>query len=215
MFDSTDFTALFLHRVMMLIPLWLSLSVHEWAHAFAAYQLGDDTADQQGRMTVNPLAHLDPVGTVFLPLMGVPFGWAKPVPVEPTRFRSDVSMSAGIVITAAAGPLSNVLLAGLTYLVLRTLRPVIDPESSALAGAFSALLMQLLTVNIVLAIGNLLPIPPLDGSRIVDGFIRFEHRAAWARFATASGYVLAGLITIAMMLWGVRMVGWITGLMAR
>lgn len=215
MYDSPDLTTLMLHRVMLLIPLWLSLSVHEWAHAFTAYQLGDDTADREGRMTLNPLAHLDPVGTVFLPLLGVPFGWAKPVPIEPTRFRANVSMSWGIVLTAAAGPLSNVLLAALTYLFMRTLGPLIDPESGGLAAAFSALMMQMLTINIVLAIGNLLPIPPLDGSRIVDGFIRFEHRAAWQRFAAGSGYVLAGLIVLVMILWGASVVSWIATWVAR
>ena len=96
---------------MILIPLLLSLTVHEWAHAWSAYRLGDDTASMQGRLTLNPIAHIDPVGTLVLPLLGIPFGWAKPVPVNPTRFRRGVNMSTGMIITAAAGPLSNVVLA--------------------------------------------------------------------------------------------------------
>src|SRR5271157_1843260 len=99
-----------LARLTFLVPLILSLSVHEWAHAWAAWRLGDDTARLLGRMTLNPLAHIDPLGTVLLPLLGVPFGWAKPVPVNPLRFRG-VSMSIGMLLTAAAGPISNIVLA--------------------------------------------------------------------------------------------------------
>src|SRR6476659_7441279 len=91
---------------MMLIPLLMSLTVHEWAHAWSAHRLGDDTASMQGRLTLNPIAHLDFIGT-----LGLPFGWAKPVPVNPTRFRRGVNTSTGMVITAAAGPISNLVLA--------------------------------------------------------------------------------------------------------
>ena len=80
---------------MVLIPMLLSLTVHEWAHAWSAYRLGDDTASMQGRLTLNPIAHIDPIGTLILPLLGIPFGWAKPVPVNPTRFRRGVGMSTG------------------------------------------------------------------------------------------------------------------------
>ena len=91
-----------LERGLFLIPLWISLGVHEWAHARAAYALGDDTAQKLGRMTLDPLAHLDPIGTVLLPLCGIPFGWAKPVPVEPTRFRASTTMTRGMLLVAAA-----------------------------------------------------------------------------------------------------------------
>src|SRR5262245_7955094 len=90
-----------LERVMLLVPLILSLSVHEWAHAYSAHRLGDDTARQEGRLTLNPVAHIDPIGTLLLPLLGIPFGWARPVPVNPIRFRRDVSMRTGMMITAA------------------------------------------------------------------------------------------------------------------
>ena len=105
-----------------LIPLILSLSVHEWAHAWAAWRLGDDTARLLGRMTLNPIAHVDPLGTLLLPMLGVPFGWAKPVPVNPLRFRN-VSMPIGMMLTAAAGPISNVVLA-LGAAALRVLWPI-------------------------------------------------------------------------------------------
>ncbi|HMF44095.1 MAG TPA: site-2 protease family protein, partial [Polyangia bacterium] len=89
----------------------LSLTVHEWAHAWSAYRLGDDTASKLGRLTLNPIAHIDPFGSLILPLLHIPFGWAKPVPVNPTRFRKGVNISTGMIITAAAGPLANVVLA--------------------------------------------------------------------------------------------------------
>ena len=105
MFDSHTLLTLFP------VPLVLSLTVHEWAHACSAYRLGDDTAARQGRLTLNPIAHIDPIGTFLAPLLGVPFGWAKPVPVNPLRFRRDVSMRCRDVLTAAAGPVSNLILA--------------------------------------------------------------------------------------------------------
>src|SRR5512142_2218234 len=95
----------------ILIPLLLSLTVHEFAHAWSAARLGDDTGARAGRLTLNPLAHIDPIGTILLPLLGIPFGWARPVPVDPSRFRRTVKMRTGVMLTAAAGPLSNVILA--------------------------------------------------------------------------------------------------------
>src|SRR5262245_29228835 len=99
---------------MVFIPVVLSLGAHEWAHARAALALGDDTAEKLGRLTLNPLAHLDPLGTL-LPLLGFPLGWAKPVPINPNRFRTDVSLGFGLVVTAAAGPLANFVLAAICF----------------------------------------------------------------------------------------------------
>src|SRR5262249_19231194 len=137
-----------LERVLVLIPLWISLGVHEWAHAFAAFKLGDDTAAQQGRLTIDPFAHLDPLGTAVLPLLVVPFGWAKPVPVEPTRFRHSVSMGWGLLVTALAGPVSNLVLAALIYGSTQLLRSV--------APAFcedNQLLMRLLSMATLANVG--------------------------------------------------------------
>src|SRR5262252_9131058 len=103
---------------MILVPLLLSLTVHEWAHAYSAHRLGDDTAERQGRLTLNPIPHIDLVGTLLLPLLGVPFGWAKPVPVNPARFKRTVNMRTGMLITAAAGPFSNLVLAILAAVIL-------------------------------------------------------------------------------------------------
>ena len=180
-------------RVMMLIPLVLSLSVHEWAHAWSAYRLGDDTASREGRLTLDPLAHIDPLGTFLLPLLGVPFGWAKPVPVNPVRFRRDVSMRTGMMITAAAGPISNVILALLATLVLglviRFQPGVIDayPAVSTLLGAS-------IQMNVALAIFNLLPIPPLDGSRVVDGLMPYRFQGSWEKVTRFAPVLLLGVI---------------------
>ena len=99
-------------KVMGLIPSILSLTVHEWSHAWSAKMLGDDTAERQGRLTLNPLVHIDPIGTILLPLLGVPFGWAKPVPVNPLRFKRSVSMRTGMAIVAGA-----IVVAGVFWLL--------------------------------------------------------------------------------------------------
>ncbi len=180
-----------LQRVLLLVPLMLSLSVHEWAHAFTAWKLGDDTAARQGRLTLNPLAHADLVGTILLPLLLIPFGWAKPVPVNPARFRRDVSMRTGMMLTAAAGPLSNVVLAVLLTLVLGFLHRV---APAALDGPAPALLGTGILLNVTLAVFNLLPVPPLDGSRIVDGLVPLRLRPQWEAFSRAGPFLLLGLL---------------------
>ena len=179
-------------RLLLLIPLALSLSVHEWAHAYAAHRLGDDTARLLGRLTLNPIAHVDPIGTVLLPLLGVPFGWAKPVPINPIRFRG-VSMRIGLVWTAAAGPLSNAVLAAASIAAL-----------AALAGTGAAgdpavdLLSTFALLNVILCLFNLLPIPPLDGSRIVDGLLPDRLRGPWEAFERVAPLALAAIIVLPM-----------------
>lgn len=177
-----------LERTLFLIPLWISLGVHEWAHARVAYALGDDTAEKLGRMTLDPLAHLDPIGTVLLPLLGIPFGWAKPVPVQPTRFRSSVSMSGGMLLVAAAGPLGNLALA----IVLFVLDAVLARVAPGLAARplLARVVTFALTANVAMAVFNMLPFPPLDGSRIVDGLVPYERRALWDRVSRPIGLVL-------------------------
>src|SRR5262249_34182464 len=105
-------------RAVAFIPVLLTLTVHEWAHAWTAWKLGDDTAKLLGRVSLNPIDHIDPVGTLLLPLLGVPFGWAKPVPINPLRFRSGISMPVGVLLAVAAGPISNLVLAAISCIVL-------------------------------------------------------------------------------------------------
>ncbi len=167
-------------KVLLLVPFWISLGIHEWAHAAAAMRLGDDTAYRLGRMTMNPLAHLDPIGTVLLPVLGVPFGWAKPVPIQPTRFRSNVSMRTGVMLTAAAGPASNLVLAMLLFSLDRF--PV-EPR-------LHQLIARAAWLNVSLAVFNMLPIPPLDGSRVVEGLLSYSQRTQWERAAKWIGGAL-------------------------
>jgi Zn-dependent protease len=178
-------------KLLLLVPLILSLSVHEWAHAWSALKLGDDTAAKAGRLTLDPTAHLDLVGTVLLPLLGIPFGWAKPVPVDPSRFRPDVHPRTGMMITAVAGPLSNLLLA-LVLLVVIAVAVVALPH-----GVVPLRLLETaLALNVGLALFNLLPIPPLDGSRVVAGLLPEAAMPAWRAFAGLAPLLLIAVIVL-------------------
>lgn len=183
-------------RLILLIPLLLSLSVHEWAHARAAFALGDPTAKLLGRLSLDPLVHLDLVGSVLLPLLGVPFGWAKPVPVSPMRFSPAWDGRVAMMLTAAAGPASNVGIAVVVWvgwwagLGLGLMRP---------EDTFSRVFESTIQLNLSLAIFNLLPIPPLDGSRVVDGLIPTSLRPVWDRL----GVLGPGLIMLFLVLSGV------------
>lgn len=188
-------------RLLVILPvLLLSLTVHEYAHAWAARRLGDDTAERMGRYTLNPLAHMDPIGTFLLPVFtNIPFGWAKPVPVNPARFRQGVHMGKGMMFTSLAGPASNLLL-GLLSAVLLGIVARIYPDLGAGADGRSAphiaaaFLYSMIQMNVVLAVFNLLPIPPLDGSRIVDAFLPTRFRGAWETFSRFSMFLLLGLV---------------------
>jgi len=184
-----------MERVMLLIPLVLSLTVHEFAHAWSAWRLGDDTASMQGRLTLNPVAHIDPIGTLLLPLLGVPFGWAKPVPVNPARFRRDVNMNTGMMLTALAGPASNLLLAvasAVSYgLTLRW-----APDALVTNPGLKQLLFIVMVMNVGLAVFNMLPIPPLDGSRVVEKFLPYRMRGAWEQVVQFSPFLLIAFIVL-------------------
>jgi Zn-dependent protease len=175
--------------VKILIPLILSLSVHEFAHAWSAYRLGDDTAARLGRLTLNPLAHIDPIGTVLLPLLGIPFGWARPVPVNPARFRKSIRMGTGMMITAAAGPLSNVLLA-VACTVFYGLLIRFAPAGAMPGSGSRELLLIAIRLNVALAIFNMIPVPPLDGSRVVDGLMPLRLRPVWEGFTRFAPFLL-------------------------
>lgn len=149
--------------VVLIVSILISLTIHEFMHAYAGYLLGDQTAKAEGRLSLNPLSHIDPVMTVALPigtllLFGAPILAAKPVPFDPRNVRYD---EFGAAILAAAGPLSNLALAFLAALAARSLAP----------GSFiSSALDLFVTLNVALFVFNLLPIPPLDGSRVLYAF---------------------------------------------
>src|SRR5689334_20584744 len=140
-------------RLISWTLLVLSLTVHEWAHAWSAYRLGDDTAAREGRLTLNPLVHIDPIGTILAPLLHLPLGWAKPVPIDPVRFRRDVDMRTGIMITAVAGPLSNLVLAVAGSILYGLL---VRAGVIALDGVGLAELLKIgIMVNVMLFVFNL------------------------------------------------------------
>lgn len=181
--------------VMNLIVLLLSLTVHEFAHAWSAWKLGDDTAARMGRLTLNPVPHIDPIGTLLLPLMGAPIGWAKPVPVNPARFTRGIKMGTGDMLVSAAGPLANIifgLLAAVIFgLVIRFAPDLVNPGEPT-----RVMLIRFMLVNSGLAIFNLLPIPPLDGSHVAENLVPYRHRELWAKFAAIGPMVLLGLIAL-------------------
>lgn len=157
----------------------VSLTLHEIAHGFIALRLGDTTARDMGRLSLNPIKHIDIVGALFLLFVG--FGWAKPVPVNPTNFQNN--RDKGMALVGIAGPLCNLLQAlvgGLVLLLLNTaFADSVYPALTAGSGAFYYLyyfLLYYIQINIVLMVFNLIPIPPLDGSRVLAGFLSPDLR---------------------------------------
>ncbi len=147
------------------------LPVHEYAHALAAYKLGDPTAKSMGRLTLNPVAHIDWIGAAAIILLG--FGWAKPVPVNPFRFRDQSKRKSGMAITALAGPLSNIIVAIAGMILLRVIAsiPAWSIDSFGAQQMITYGFYFLISINISLAVFNLIPIYPLDGSRILGRFL--------------------------------------------
>ena len=155
-----------LSRLLYSVPaIILCLTFHEWAHGFVAYKFGDPTAKMAGRLTLNPLKHLDPLGTLML--IFARFGWAKPVPVNPNNFQGD--RRSKMTVVAMAGPLANLLFAVVSTVFLYL---IVDyaPYNSFFVYLYN-LTSELVWINIILAVFNLLPIPPLDGSKILGGFL--------------------------------------------
>lgn len=182
----------------LILPLIMAIVFHEVAHGYVARRLGDPTASELGRLTLNPLRHVDPVGTVILPgmlaLAHMPvFGWAKPVPVVPRRLRNP---RRDMMLVALAGPGSNLILAALGALALGLLVRLADPAQPGPVIRFIALnLANFLSVNVFLALFNLLPIPPFDGSHVVEGLLPRPAAAAYAR-VRRTGFVLVLLLLV-------------------
>ena len=197
----SDSAQLLANAVLVLVPMVLSLTVHEFAHAFAARKLGDTTAEGEGRLTLNPLTHADPMGTFMLPLFllltqsPVFFGWAKPVPFNPSRFNKTVNMRTGTTIVAAAGPGSNFLLAVICQGVWAVLYKM---ELLATMPFLHQLLSMMVAINVALCVFNLIPIHPLDGQKVLSGFLPYDKAINFERFSERYGmFLLIGVILLA------------------
>lgn len=161
-------------------PLLLALTIHEFAHGYVAYRLGDPTAKLAGRLTLNPLRHLDPIGTIAFFI--IKLGWAKPVPVNPAYFKNPRK---DMLWVALAGPIINLVMAVISALVTRVVWLLMEilpttPLVSALLLPLNAMLIASVWINLVLCIFNFLPIPPLDGGRILTGILPLEMARSYA-----------------------------------
>lgn len=191
----------FLHPTYI-IAILVAIAIHEWAHAFSAHLLGDDTAKWEGRLTVNPLAHIDPLGALLFLTVG--FGWAKPVPVNPLQLKHP---KRDMAIIAVAGPVSNLVLAFVAYAGL-VLMYGAHPSSfgdvvTGLLGEQSVgekmlelILLSSVMVNLGLMAFNLLPIPPLDGSNILRMFIPWQMEARYLEWMRRAPMILLAIIVL-------------------
>ncbi len=170
--------------VLLVIPLLYSIILHELAHGWVAYRMGDPTAKWAGRLTLNPINHLDPIGTVMLFIFG--FGWAKPVPVN---FYNLHDQRKGLILVSAAGIVANLIVAFLAALFIKLLAPVSDtPLDIALYFLF--------LINVMLASFNLIPIPPLDGSKILMGFAGQGLQRTMGRLEPYGFFIIIGLYAL-------------------
>ena len=171
--------------IAFIIAIVLGITVHEFMHAYTAHRLGDDTARLLGRLSLNPMAHLDPFGTLLLVLAG--FGYGKPVPFNESRLRTAM----GVTFVALAGPLANLVLAALCAIPLRF------SAASLLGGAYEEILTAIVLWNCVLAIFNLVPIPPLDGANVVYGLLPPRQQYSWRTYQQYGPFLLLFILLLA------------------
>jgi Zn-dependent protease len=183
--------------------LLISVALHEFGHAFMADRLGDDTPRRQGRVTLNPLAHADPVGTLLLPLVGSlygamtgiggGFGWGKPVQWQPQRVSRRVSMSTAKVLVAIAGPAMNLLLA----VVIASVHVLLMSQQVVTwSTGIGQILRFAVVTNFVLFFFNLLPVPPLDGGHVAQSFTPYRYRDQFEQFARYAPFIVLGIMLI-------------------
>ncbi|MDX2091756.1 MAG: site-2 protease family protein [Kofleriaceae bacterium] len=184
--------------LIYVFTLVVSVALHEFGHAFMADKLGDDTPRRQGRVTLNPLAHADPIGTLALPLLGGilgggGFGWGRPVEWQPARVRRGISMATAKILVAIAGPFMNIVLGtvlAFTHVVLTT-KGVISPQSDMNKVLYFASI-----TNFTLFFFNLLPLPPLDGGHVAESFTPYRHRKTFEQWATYAPFIILGVMMI-------------------
>ena len=204
LYDPASFLRL---TVLVMFALLTAVTIHEFSHSLVATVLGDGTSRHLGRLSLNPVRHLDPSGTVMMLVVG--FGWGKPVPVNHHNLRGPV----GITLVAAAGPLSNLVLAFLVAIPIKlgilswtgpTLFRAVFVMSGGLREAVSDIASMVIFFNVLLAIFNLIPLSPLDGSRVLGGLIPDSMQQSYARFERFGPLILLGIILGDYLLgWGV------------
>lgn len=188
--------------VLLLPSLLFALSFHEFAHAYMAYKLGDETAARMGRLTINPIAHIDPMGALMILFVG--FGWAKPVPVNSMNLRNPRT---DMMKVALAGPASNLLLALAGGIIIRFMG-IETYYGLMVGGVIPQLLAFFVQINIMLAVFNMIPIPPLDGSQIFAGIIAKNNPDLAHKIQMHGPKILMGVILIGM-LTDIHILGWI------
>lgn len=202
-----DFSSIARQIIVSAFPILIAITFHELSHGFVANKLGDPTAKMMGRLTLNPIAHIDLIGTVLMPLMLIiftngqfVFGYAKPVPINPMNFKNP---KRDMAISAAAGPITNLLLAILSMLILRLLiipLAVLFPESLNMTVIEPLIMIfkSSVIINVILAVFNMIPIPPLDGGRVLTGFLPYKHAVSFSRIEPFGFIIVIFLIATGM-----------------
>lgn len=202
-----DFSSALRQIIISAFPILIAITFHELSHGLVANKLGDPTAKMMGRLTLNPIAHIDLIGTILMPLMLIlltngqfVFGYAKPVPINPANFRNPKK---DMAISASAGPITNILLAIASILILKF---IIAPLSLLLPESFSMTVMRPLImiftssviINVVLAVFNMIPIPPLDGGRVLIGFLPYKQAVSFSKIEPFGFIIVIILIATGM-----------------
>lgn len=186
-----------LFYVMRFAIVFPAIILHEVSHGYVAYLLGDSTAKRAGRLTLNPIKHIDPVGTIILPATMLIlsngsffFGWAKPVPINPWAFKNQ---RLGMLLTGIAGPVTNILLAAVSGFGFRLIAATDAAAATGALGVVASILLFFTQANLVLAFFNLIPIPPLDGSRVLQYFLPDRLRDAYHSIEQYGFMILIGI----------------------
>lgn len=195
-----DLNAILFNIAQSLPGFLLAIVAHEAAHAWMANKFGDPTAKNEGRLTLNPAAHYDPWGTIFFPLLAAftnfaMIGWAKPVPIEVRNFKK---VRQGIFWVSFAGPLSNLILGALSAIILAIIATKVSPDWE-FYGISIRMLRFSVFINFILAFFNLIPLPPLDGSKMVSAFLKGHALRKYEDFARYTPLVFIGVMVLSFM----------------